>query len=155
MHTITKHIATHFLHYSTLVREEHFGSGLHCCFRARQSWVKRFLLPYQFKYNFQCFEQLRWMNFTLLHCIWLRAQMIISNPGQIKLKSGVESWWQQAKQGSQVMETHCVLKALLLHQKMVGCSFWLRSQPLPQAMELKYLGILFTSEVKMEHRIGR
>jgi len=41
-------------------------------------------------------------------------------------------------------------EAMVLCRKMVECSLRVGSELLPQAKEFKYLGVLFTSECKME-----
>ena len=46
-------------------------------------------------------------------------------------------------------------EAMVLCWKKVDCPLVLGGGVLPQAEEFKYLGILFTSEGKMEHEIDR
>ena len=46
-------------------------------------------------------------------------------------------------------------EAMVLCRKMVECSLRVGSELLPQAKEFKYLGVLFTSEGKMEREMDR
>ncbi len=46
-------------------------------------------------------------------------------------------------------------EAMVLCRKTVNRSLWAGRELLPQAKEFKYLGILFTSEGKMEHEVDR
>ncbi|KAK0143837.1 hypothetical protein N1851_017957 [Merluccius polli] len=46
-------------------------------------------------------------------------------------------------------------EAMVLCRKTVDCSLWVGSELLPQVKEFKYLGILFTSEGKMEREMDR
>ena len=46
-------------------------------------------------------------------------------------------------------------EAMVLCQKKVDCSPWVGSELLPQVEEFKYLGVLFTSEGKMECEADR
>ena len=46
-------------------------------------------------------------------------------------------------------------EAMVLDQKKVACSLRVGGEILPQVEEFKYLGILFTSEGRMEHEIDR
>jgi len=46
-------------------------------------------------------------------------------------------------------------EAMVLHRKPVDCSLQVGAECLPQAKEFKYLGVLFTSEGKMEKEINR
>jgi len=45
--------------------------------------------------------------------------------------------------------------AMVLCWKTVECSLWVGSELLPQAKELKYLRVLFTSDGKMERVMDR
>ncbi len=46
-------------------------------------------------------------------------------------------------------------EAMVLCRKKVDCSLWVGSELLPQVEEFKYLGVLFTSEGRMEREINR
>ena len=46
-------------------------------------------------------------------------------------------------------------EAMVLCRKTVECFLWVGSELLPQAKEFKYLGVLFTSEGKMEREMDR
>ena len=46
-------------------------------------------------------------------------------------------------------------EAMVLDRKKVDCSLWVGGESLPQVEEFKYLGILFTSEGKLEREIDR
>ncbi|KAI3371969.1 hypothetical protein L3Q82_006839 [Scortum barcoo] len=46
-------------------------------------------------------------------------------------------------------------KAMVLDRKRVACPLWVGGEVLPQVEEFKYLGVLFTSEGKMEREIDR
>ncbi|KAI3364565.1 hypothetical protein L3Q82_010836 [Scortum barcoo] len=44
-------------------------------------------------------------------------------------------------------------EAMVLDRKRVACPLWVGGEVLPQVEEFKYLGVLFTSEGKMEREI--
>ncbi|TWW77678.1 hypothetical protein D4764_12G0010680 [Takifugu flavidus] len=46
-------------------------------------------------------------------------------------------------------------EAMVLNQKKVECLLWFKEEILPQLEGLKYLGVLFTSEGRMEQEIDR
>ncbi|KAK3542027.1 hypothetical protein QTP86_010850 [Hemibagrus guttatus] len=46
-------------------------------------------------------------------------------------------------------------EAIVLDQKKVACTFQVGGEVLPQVEEFKYLGVLFTSERRMDHEIDR
>ncbi|KAI3371941.1 hypothetical protein L3Q82_006813 [Scortum barcoo] len=46
-------------------------------------------------------------------------------------------------------------EAMVLDRKRVACPLWVGGEVLPQVEEFKYLGVLFTSEGKMEREIDR
>uniref|UniRef100_A0A8C6PI18 Reverse transcriptase domain-containing protein n=1 Tax=Nothobranchius furzeri TaxID=105023 RepID=A0A8C6PI18_NOTFU len=46
-------------------------------------------------------------------------------------------------------------ETMVLIQKRVECLLWVRDEVLPQVEELKYLGVLFSSEGKLEREIDR
>uniref|UniRef100_A0A8C6KHS8 Reverse transcriptase domain-containing protein n=1 Tax=Nothobranchius furzeri TaxID=105023 RepID=A0A8C6KHS8_NOTFU len=46
-------------------------------------------------------------------------------------------------------------ETMVLIQKRVECLLWVRDEVLPQVEEFKYLGVLFTSEGKLEREIDR
>ncbi len=46
-------------------------------------------------------------------------------------------------------------EAMVLRRKRVYCTLWIGSELLPQVKELKYTGVLFTSEGRLEHDIDR
>ena len=46
-------------------------------------------------------------------------------------------------------------EAMVLDRKMVACSLRVGGEILPQVEEFKYLGVLFTSEGRMEREIDR
>ncbi|KAI3377171.1 hypothetical protein L3Q82_009083 [Scortum barcoo] len=46
-------------------------------------------------------------------------------------------------------------EAMVLDRKRVVCPLWVSGEVLPQVEEFKYLGVLFTSEGKMEREIDR
>ena len=43
----------------------------------------------------------------------------------------------------------------VLDQKKVACSLWVGGELLPQVEEFKYLGVLFTSEGRMDREVDR
>ncbi|KAL1252568.1 hypothetical protein QQF64_017261 [Cirrhinus molitorella] len=46
-------------------------------------------------------------------------------------------------------------EAMVLDRKMVVCLLWIGGESLPKVEKFKYLGVLFTSEGRMEHEIDR
>ena len=44
---------------------------------------------------------------------------------------------------------------MVLNRKRVECTLWVGDEILPQVEEFKYLGVLFTSEGRMEREIDR
>ncbi|KAK3541007.1 hypothetical protein QTP86_010128 [Hemibagrus guttatus] len=46
-------------------------------------------------------------------------------------------------------------EAMVLNRKKVACTLQVGGEVLPQVEEFKYLGVLFTSEVRMDHEIDR
>ncbi len=52
--------------------------------------------------------------------------------------------------GTQLSVKQSDPEAMVLYQKTVDCSLWVGSEILPKAKEFKYLGVLLTSEGKLE-----
>ncbi|TWW59258.1 hypothetical protein D4764_06G0007880 [Takifugu flavidus] len=65
------------------------------------------------------------------------------------------NWFAAACEAAGMKISTSKSEAMVLNQKKVECLLQVKEEILPQVEEFKYLGVLFTSEVRMEQEIDR